>query len=124
MGDVDALTGRYRLPCPASGSCGVRLSSFRELERLPGAAHPAVFRVAFACACGDEHTALVAHDALDWAPLGLAEERSYLNLMTSRASRYAMKNANRIGLKTPRSAYKRPPTTSAHARAIQSRLRT
>jgi hypothetical protein len=85
MGDVDALTGRYRLPCPATGSCGVRLSSFRELERLPGAAHPAVFRVAFACACGDEHTALVAHDAIDWAPVGVAEERSYLNLMTARA---------------------------------------
>jgi hypothetical protein len=84
MGDVDALTGRFRLPCPATGSCGVRLSSFREIERLPGAAHPAVYRVTFACACGDEHTALVGHDALDWAPLGLTEERSYLNLMTSR----------------------------------------
>ena len=84
MGDVDALTGRYRLPCPATGSCGVRLSSFREIERLPGAAHPAVYRVAFACACGGEHTALVGHDALDWAPLGLTEDRSYLNLMTSR----------------------------------------
>ena len=84
MGDVDALTGRFRFPCPATGSCGVRLSSFREIERLPGAAHPAVYRVTFACACGDEHTALVGHDALDWAPLGLTEERSYVNLMTSR----------------------------------------
>ena len=73
MGDVDALTGRYRLPCPTTGTCGVRLSSFREIERLPGAAHPAVYRVAFACTCGDEHTALVGHDALDWAPLGLTE---------------------------------------------------
>ncbi len=84
MGDMDALTGTYRLPCPATGSCGVRLSSFREIERLPGAAHPAVYRVSFACACGSDHTALVGHDALDWAPLGLAEERSYVNLMTSR----------------------------------------
>jgi hypothetical protein len=84
MGDVDALTGRYRLPCPATGSCGIRLSSFREIERLPGAAHPAVYRVAFACVCGDEHTALVGHDVLDWAPLGLDEERTYVNLMTSR----------------------------------------
>ena len=84
MGDVDALTGRYRLPCPTSGSCGVRLSSFREIERLPGTAHPAVYRVAFACRCGDVHTALVGHDLLDWAPLGLAEPGSYVNLMTSR----------------------------------------
>ena len=84
MGDVDALTGRYRLPCPTSGSCGVRLSSFREIERLPGTAHPAVYRVAFACRCGDVHTALVGHDLLDWAPLGLTEPGSYVNLMTSR----------------------------------------
>jgi hypothetical protein len=62
----------------------VRLSSFREIERLPGAAHPAVYRISFACACGGEHTALVGHDDLDWAPLGLTEERSYVNLMTSR----------------------------------------
>jgi len=85
MGDVNALTGRYQLPCPATGSCGVRLSSFREIERLPGAAHPAVYRITFACACGDEHAALVGHDALDWAPLGLTEAGSYVNLMTSRA---------------------------------------
>ena len=84
MGDVDALTGRYRLPCPTGGTCGVRLSSFREIERLPGTAHPAVYRVAFACRCGDVHTALVGHDLLDWAPLGLAEPGSYVNLMTSR----------------------------------------
>lgn len=84
MGDVDALTGRYRLPCPTDGTCGVRLSSFREIERLPGAAHPAVYRVAFACHCGDVHTALVGHDTLDWAPLGLTEPGSYVNLMTSR----------------------------------------
>jgi hypothetical protein len=89
MGDVDALTGRYRLPCPTTGSCGVRLSSFREIERLPGAAHPAVYRVAFACACGDEHTALVGHDALDWAPLGITGEGSFVNLMTSRPDELA-----------------------------------
>ena len=84
MGEIDALTGRYRLPCPTGGTSRVRLSSFREIERLPGASHPAVYRVAFACGCGEVHVALVAHDALDWAPLGLTEERSYLNLMTSR----------------------------------------
>ena len=60
------------------------LSSFRELERLPGAAHPAVYRVRFACACGEEHDGLVAHDDLDWAPLGVGEEGSFVNLMTSR----------------------------------------
>jgi hypothetical protein len=89
MGDVDALTGRYRLPCPASGTCRVRLSSFREIERLPGAAHPAVYRVLFDCGCGDEHTTLVGHDALDWAPLGLTGPGSYVNLMTSRPDELA-----------------------------------
>jgi hypothetical protein len=62
----------------------VRLSSFREIERLPGAAHPAVFRVVYLCACGTEHVALVGHDALDRAPLGLDDHVTYVNLMTSR----------------------------------------
>jgi len=62
----------------------VRLSAFRRLERLPGTAHPAVYRVEFACGCGSEHPGLVTHDDLDWAPLGLAERRPFLNLMTSR----------------------------------------
>jgi hypothetical protein len=61
----------------------VLLHDFRELDRLPGAAHPAVFRVRYACACGDEHVGLVAHDELDWAPLGL-DSRVFLNLMTDR----------------------------------------
>ena len=59
------------------------LSAFRRLERLPGAAHPAVYGVLFECGCGDEHTGLVAHDELDWAPLGAAVG-DFLNLMTSR----------------------------------------
>ena len=80
----DALTTRYTFSCPAHGATNVRLSSFRRLERLPGTAHPAVYRVDFACACGDEHLGLVTHDDLDWAPLGLGEERPFLNLMTSR----------------------------------------
>jgi hypothetical protein len=42
-----------------------------------------VFRVRFACPCGDEHDGLVRHDELDWAPLGLEAGR-FLNLMTSR----------------------------------------
>jgi hypothetical protein len=62
----------------------VRLSAFREIERLDGSAHPALYRVVFACTCGSDHVALVAHDDLDWSPLGLADEGTYVNLMTSR----------------------------------------
>ena len=79
----DALTGRFTFPCPARGETRVSLSAFRQLERLPGAAHPAVFQVLFACACGDEHEGLVTHDDLDWAPLGL-QSGVFYNLMTSR----------------------------------------
>jgi|SRR5579884_129487 len=79
----DALTSRYTFPCPARGETKVSLSAFRSFERLPGAAHPAVFRVRFSCACGDEHDGLVSHDDLDWAPLGLAAG-TFVNLMTSR----------------------------------------
>jgi hypothetical protein len=79
----DALTTRYTFACPARGESHVCLSSFRELERLPGAAHPAVYRVRFSCGCGDDHPGLVAHDELDWAPLGLDAGR-FLNLMTAR----------------------------------------
>jgi len=78
----DALTSRYTFACPTRGEVRLQLSSFRRLERLPGAAHPAVFSVAFACACGDEHVGLVAHDELDWAPLGLVDG-TFVNLMTS-----------------------------------------
>jgi hypothetical protein len=79
----DALTTRYTFACPARGESHVCLSSFRELERLPGPAHPAVYRVRFSCGCGDDHQGLVAHDELDWAPLGLDAGR-FLNLMTAR----------------------------------------
>jgi hypothetical protein len=61
----------------------VHLSDFRRFERLEGTAHPVVYRVRFACSCGDEHDGLVSHDELDWAPLGL-EGGTFLNLMTSR----------------------------------------
>ena len=84
MGGVDALTGRFRLPCPVTGWSSVRLSSFREIERLDGSAHPALYRVVFACACGGDHVALVAHDDLDWSLLGLDDDGTYVNLMTSR----------------------------------------
>ena len=78
----DALTTRYTFACPARGEASVRLSAFREVDRLPGAAHPAVFCVRFACSCGEEHLGLVSHDQLDWAPLGLDDGATFLNLMT------------------------------------------
>ena len=79
----DALTSRYTFPCPGGGEARVQLSDFRELIRLPGTAHPAVYRVRFACRCGEEHLGLVSHDELDWGPLGL-DAGVFLNLMTSR----------------------------------------
>lgn len=79
----DALTTSYRFACPLRGEANVRLSSFRILERLPGPAHPTVFRVRFDCPCGEEHETLVAHDDLDWAPLGFASAE-FVNLMTAR----------------------------------------
>jgi hypothetical protein len=79
----DALTTRYTFACPRRGESRVRLSSFRVLQRLPGAEHPAVFQVVFDCPCGDEHPGFVSDSELDWAPLGLADER-FLNLMTRR----------------------------------------
>jgi len=79
----DALTTRYSFSCPVRGETSVTLSSFRSLERLEGTAHPVVYRVTFACACGDEHPGLVSHDDLDWAPLGFGADR-FFNLMTAR----------------------------------------
>jgi hypothetical protein len=81
---VDALTSTYTLSCPHRGETRVRLSAFRAIERLAGAAHPAVYHVRFACACGEEHEGLVSHDELDWSPLGLATGRTFVNLMTGR----------------------------------------
>jgi hypothetical protein len=79
----DPLTSRYAFACPARGETHVLLSAFRCIEQLPGAAHPAVFRVRFDCDCGEEHEGLLTHDELDWAPLGLAAG-DFLNLMTAR----------------------------------------
>jgi hypothetical protein len=80
----DSLKGTYTFACPSRGETSVRLSAFRVLERLPGAAHPAVYRVTFACPCGGEHPGLVSHDELDWAPLGMGGGLQFLNLMTAR----------------------------------------
>jgi hypothetical protein len=79
----DVFTLRYAFSCPERGEARVALSSFRRIEQLPGAAHPAVFGVDFDCACGDQHPGLVTHDELDWAPLGL-QEGVFLNLMTAK----------------------------------------
>jgi hypothetical protein len=79
----DQLTGRYTFPCPRGGEVGVRLSRFRAVERLSGATHPAVYRITFACDCGEEHEGLVTHDELDWAPLA-GSDAAFLNLMTAR----------------------------------------
>ncbi len=79
----DGLTGRYTFSCPLAGEERVRLSGFRLVERLAGAAHPAVYKVTFACSCGTDHVALVTHDDLDWAPLG-GSTATFFNLMTSR----------------------------------------
>ena len=79
----DGLTGLYRFSCPGRGDVRVPLSSFRTIERLPGTAHPAVYAVAYACACGDEHGGLVSHGELDLAPLDTSDVR-FFNLMTSK----------------------------------------
>ena len=79
----DPISTTYTFSCPARGEARVKLHDFRELERLPGAAHPSVFRVRYACACGDDHVGLLSHDELDWAPLGL-QPSLFLNLMTDR----------------------------------------
>jgi hypothetical protein len=79
----DALTARYTFSCPERGEARVALSSFRRVERLPGPAHPVVFEVEFGCACGHDHPGLVSHDELDWAPLGLGGDATFVNLMTA-----------------------------------------
>ena len=86
---VDALTSTYTMPCPNRGEARVRLSAFREIEQLPGSLHPVVYRIVFACACGEHHPALLTHTDLDWAPLFSASselecDRTFLNLMTGR----------------------------------------
>lgn len=81
----DGLTATYRFSCPAMpGTTRVRLSSFRRLERVPGTAHPAIYGVAFACACGDEHDAFLSHADLDLAPVASAPAERFYNVMTGR----------------------------------------
>ena len=96
----DGLTARYTFSCPTREEARVRLSSFRTLERLPGATHPAVYEVRFACTCGEVHAGLVTHSELDWAPLGLTAGSSFYNVMTGRletaATELADQAAHRI----------------------------
>lgn len=80
----DPLTSTYTLPCPHRGKARLPLSAFRTLDRLPGAAHPAVYGISYACPCGDEHQGLVCHDDLDVAPLGLGEATTFRSLLTGR----------------------------------------
>ncbi len=84
MAEIDALTSTFRLACPRQGTARVLLSAFRRIERLPGTSHPAAYQVQFSCGCGEDHPALLSHALLDWAPLGLDTDGSFLNLMTSR----------------------------------------
>jgi hypothetical protein len=79
----DALRSCYTFSCPARGESHVRLSSFRELDQLPGSTRPAVFSVRFECPCGDDHMGLVVHPELDWEPLGL-QDVAFVNLMTAK----------------------------------------
>jgi hypothetical protein len=82
----DVLRASYRFHCPhhPDGTLrSVALSQFRSLERLAGAAHPAVFRVEYRCDCGEDHVGLVSHDDLDYRPIGVSE-LEFRNLVTGR----------------------------------------
>jgi hypothetical protein len=80
---MDVLTSTYRFSCPRRGEANVRLSAFRQVERLPGPAHPLVYSVLFRCSCGEDHVGLVTETELDWEPLGLEPGQTFVNLMTS-----------------------------------------
>ena len=91
---MDALTGTYALPCPHGG----RLRATVVVPgpgALPGASHPAVYAIQFECGCGEEHVALLPHDELDWAPLGLGNDLAFVNLMTGQAEAVAAELADR-----------------------------
>jgi hypothetical protein len=101
----DGLTARYTFPCPTREEARVRLSSFRTLERLPGATHPAVYEVRFACTCGEAHVGLVTHDDLDWAPLGLAAAARFYNVMTGRLEPAAAELADQAAVRIKRGVW-------------------
>ena len=83
----DVLRASYRFHCPHRPQGDLRsvaLSRFRSLERLPGAAHPAVYRVSYHCDCGELHVGLVAHDDLDYGPIA-GGDVEFCNLLTGRS---------------------------------------
>ncbi len=82
MYDTLTTPTRSPAPCTARRTCGSRASAGSRSCRAR--THPAVYRVEFACGCGHEHPGLVTHDDLDWAPLGVQDETTFVNLMTSR----------------------------------------
>lgn len=82
----DLLRACYRFHCPlmeGADAAAVKLSEFRRVDRLPGAAHPAVYRVRFHCPCGGEHDGLVTHSDLDYGPLATGAG-AFRNLLTGR----------------------------------------
>jgi hypothetical protein len=85
----DVLRASYRFTCPRrpeGEQTSVPLSAFRRLERLPGAVHPALYRVEYGCRCGDQHAGLLSHGDLDYGPLGEVETE-FRNLLTGRSER-------------------------------------
>ena len=85
----DALTTTYTFSCPMHGETHVQLSRFRRLEQLPAPSIPRSTASSSPVAAASEHPALVTHDELDWAPLGLQDATPFVNLMTSRVEAVA-----------------------------------
>jgi hypothetical protein len=82
----DPLRQSFRLTCAASQRrVEAPLSEFRTIERLPGAQHPAAYRITYRCrACRDVHVALVSERDLDCEPVAPREPPLFVNLMTGR----------------------------------------
>src|SRR3981189_2946695 len=85
----DTLTTSYTFNCPIHGETHVRLSRFRRLEQLPGTQRPALFRIEVGCGWGGAPPGPVAPDVRAGARLGLHDETTFLNLMTSRVEAVA-----------------------------------
>jgi len=79
----DPLRSTFTFSCPHGEDVRVPLSSFRTLDRLPGATCPPVYRIDFLCRCGEAHPGLVSLTDLDWGHLGTRADLTFRNLMTS-----------------------------------------
>ena len=80
----DVLRASYRFHCPAAPDGPLRsvpLSRFRSIERLAGAAHPAVVPRQVPTASAGRPLGLVSHDDLDYRPIG-ASDVEFTNLLT------------------------------------------